>query len=203
MEEGTEFLSRLAEGGVLPQFTSCCPAWVNYCEKMAPDILPHLSSCKSPQQMFGAVMKQYFAKQLGRPAGAPVLRVHHALQRQEVRGKRPEFTAGGIPDVDAVLTTNDIIEMFAEKHLDPRRHQAAPVDAFFGKVSGAGIIFGASGGVAEAALRLAAERITDNRMESFSYEGVRGLQGVKETNVTLGDRRFAWPWSAACRTPSS
>ena len=89
--------------------------------------------------------------------------------------------------MDTVLTTNDIIAMFAERHIDPRDVKPVPVDAFFGKVSGAGIIFGASGGVAEAALRLAAERVTGRRLESFSYEGVRGLKGVKETNVTLGD----------------
>jgi len=187
MEEGTEFLSRLAEGGVLPQITSCCPAWVNYCEKMAPDILPHLSSCRSPQQMFGAVMKQYFARQLkARPETLHFVSVMPCNAKKYEAG-RPEFSPEGIPDVDTVMTTNDLIQMFAERHIDPRTIRPVPVDAFFGKVSGAGIIFGASGGVAEAALRLAAERVTGRRMESFSYEGVRGLQGVKETKVTLGD----------------
>ncbi|MDD5170995.1 MAG: [FeFe] hydrogenase, group A, partial [Syntrophales bacterium] len=187
MEEGTEFLTRMAEGGVLPQITSCCPAWVNYCEKMAPDILSHLSSCKSPQQMFGTVIKQYFARQL---------KVHPELlyfvsimpcNAKKYEARRPEFGNEGIPDVDMVLTTTDIITMFAERHIDPRTLVPEPVDTFFGNVSGAGIIFGASGGVAEAALRLAAERITGRRLDSFAYEGVRGLQGVKETNVHLGD----------------
>ncbi|MCU0575842.1 MAG: [FeFe] hydrogenase, group A [Desulfobacterota bacterium] len=189
MEEGTEFLSRLAEGGVLPQITSCCPAWVNYCEKMAPDILPHLSSCKSPQQMFGAVMKHYFAKQLKvRPELLYFVSIM-PCNAKKYEARRPEFTAEGTPDVDAVLTTNDIIEMFMDKHVDPRAVKPVPVDAFFGKVSGAGIIFGASGGVAEAALRLAAERVTGKRLEGFNYEGVRGLEGVKETTVTLGDTK--------------
>jgi formate dehydrogenase major subunit len=187
MEEGTEFLSRLAEGGVLPQITSCCPAWVNYCEKMAPDILPHLSSCKSPQQMFGAVMKQYFAKQLKVPPELLYFVSIMPCNAKKYEARRPEFSTGPIPDVDTVLTTTDVIEMFTEKHVDPCTIKPLPVDAFFGKVSGAGIIFGASGGVAEAALRLAAERVTGKRLDSFSYEGVRGLQGVKETNVTLGD----------------
>ena len=187
MEEGTEFLSRLAEGGVLPQITSCCPAWVNYCEKMAPDILPHLSSCKSPQQMFGAVMKQYFARQLKvRPEMLYFVSIMPCNAKKYEAG-RPEFAPEGIPDVDTVLTTNDLIAMFAERHIDPTNVTPVPVDAFFGKISGAGVIFGASGGVAEAALRLAAERVTGKRMESFNYEGVRGLQGVKETKVTLGE----------------
>jgi formate dehydrogenase major subunit len=187
MEEGTEFLSRLAEGGVLPQITSCCPAWVNYCEKTAPDILPHLSSCKSPQQMFGAVMKQYFAKQLNlRPELLYFVSIM-PCNAKKYEAMRPEFKTDHIQDVDKVLTTWDIMTMLEEKNIDPRQITLAPVDAFFGKVSGAGIIFGASGGVAEAALRLAAERVMGKRMESFAYEGVRGLQGVKETTVVLGD----------------
>ncbi|HPR56604.1 MAG TPA: [FeFe] hydrogenase, group A [Deltaproteobacteria bacterium] len=187
MEEGTEFLSRLAEGGVLPQITSCCPAWINYCEKVAPDILPHLSSCKSPQQMFGAVMKQYFAKQMKVRPELLYFASIMPCNAKKYEARRPEFSNDGIPDVDAVLTTNDIIEMFTERHVDPLTIKPVPVDAFFGKVSGAGIIFGASGGVAEAALRLAAERVTGKRLDSFNYDGVRGLQGVKETTVTLGD----------------
>ncbi|MDA8126521.1 MAG: [FeFe] hydrogenase, group A [Deltaproteobacteria bacterium] len=186
MEEGTEFLSRLAEGGVLPQITSCCPAWVNYCEKMAPDILPHLSSCKSPQQMFGAVMQGYFARQLKvRPEKLYFVSIM-PCNAKKYEAARPEFMTDGVPDVDVVLTTNDLITLFAERHIDPRQVKPVPVDAFFGKVSGAGIIFGASGGVAEAALRLAAERVTGRQLESFDYEGVRGLSGVKETKVTLG-----------------
>ena len=187
MEEGTEFLSRLAEGGVMPQITSCCPAWINYCEKTAPDILPHLSSCRSPQQMFGAVMKQYFSKQLKvRPDQLYFVSIM-PCNAKKYEARRPEFFSDNVPDVDAVLTTNDIIEMFTERHVDPCTTEPVPVDAFFGKVSGAGIIFGASGGVAEAALRLAAERVTGKRLDSFNYEGVRGLEGVKETNVQLGD----------------
>jgi len=171
---------------VLPQITSCCPAWVNYCEKMAPDILPHLSSCKSPQQMFGTVMKQYFAKQLKmRPELLYFVSIM-PCNAKKYEARRAEFKTGGIPDVDTVLTTNDIIDMFTERHIDPHSVKPVPVDAFFGKVSGAGIIFGASGGVAEAALRLAAERVTGKRLDSFNYEGVRGLKGVKETEVTLG-----------------
>ncbi|MRR16506.1 MAG: FAD-dependent oxidoreductase [Deltaproteobacteria bacterium] len=187
MEEGTEFLSRLAEGGVLPQITSCCPAWVNYCEKMAPDILPHLSSCKSPQQMFGAVMKRYFARELKvRPELLYFVSIM-PCNAKKYESMRPEFKTDHLQDVDKVLTTWDVMTMLAEKNIDPRKVQPIPVDAFFGKVSGAGIIFGASGGVAEAALRLAAERVMGKRMESFNYEGVRGLQGVKETTIKLGD----------------
>jgi formate dehydrogenase major subunit len=189
MEEGTEFLSRLAEGGILPQITSCCPAWVNYCEKMAPDILPHLSSCKSPQQMFGAVMKQYFAKQLKmRPELLYFVSIM-PCNAKKYEAMRPEFKTDNIADVDRVLTTLDVMTMLQEINIDPRSVKPVPVDAFFGKVSGAGIIFGASGGVAEAALRLAAERVLGKRMESFAYEGVRGLQGVKEATIILGESK--------------
>lgn len=187
MEEGTEFLSRLAEGGVLPQITSCCPAWINYCEKVAPDILPHLSSCKSPQQMFGAVMKQYFAKQLKVMPEMLYFVSVMPCNAKKYEAARPEFKTDNIQDVDKVLTTWDVMMMLDEKNIDPRAVKPVPVDAFFGRASGAGIIFGASGGVAEAALRLAAERVVGKRMESFSYEGVRGLEGVKETTVSLGD----------------
>ncbi len=189
MEEGTEFLSRLAEGGVLPQITSCCPAWINYCEKMAPDILPHLSSCKSPQQMFGAVMKQYFAKQMKvRPELLYFVSIM-PCNAKKYESMRPEFKTGHLQDVDKVLTTWDVMNMLKEKNIDPKNISPQPVDGFFGKVSGAGIIFGASGGVAEAALRLAAERVMGKRMESFTYEGVRGLQGVKETTISLGETK--------------
>ncbi|HOW53188.1 MAG TPA: NAD(P)-binding protein [Syntrophorhabdaceae bacterium] len=187
MEEGTEFLSRVAEGGVLPQITSCCPAWVNYCEKMAPDILPHLSSCKSPQQMFGSVMKQYFARQLKVPPEHLFFVSVMPCNAKKYEARRPEFNQGGFSDVDAVLTTTEVIKMFEERGMDPKTIKPVPVDAFFGKVSGAGVIFGASGGVAEAALRLAAERVIGKRMEGFTYEQVRGLNGVKETTIKLGD----------------
>lgn len=187
MEEGTEFLSRIAEGGVLPQITSCCPAWVNYCEKMAPDILPHLSSCRSPQQMFGSVMKHYFARQLNVAPESLFFVSIMPCNAKKYEARRPEFNQEGIADVDAVMTTSEIITMFEERGMDPRTFKPVPVDAFFGKVSGAGIIFGASGGVAEAALRLAAERVIGKRMDSFTYEQVRGLTGVKETTISLGE----------------
>ena len=188
MEEGTEFLTRLAQGGVLPQFTSCCPAWINYCEKVAPDLLPHLSSCKSPQQMFGSVVKEYFAKQLGaRPESLYFVSIM-PCNAKKYESKRPEFSHDGVPDVDAVLTTNDIIEMFEQKQIDPRTLKPAELDTPFGNVSGAGIIFGASGGVAEAALRLAAERILDRRLDSVEYHEVRGLAGIKEAAFTLNGK---------------
>ncbi len=189
MEEGTEFLSRIAEGGILPQITSCCPAWVNYCEKLAPDILPHLSSCRSPQQMFGSVMKHYFARQMKVPPERLFFVSVMQCNAKKYEARRPEFNREGIADVDAVLTTTEVIRLFEERGMDPRTFNPVPVDAFFGKISGAGIIFGASGGVAEAALRLAAERVMGKRMEGFTYEQVRGLNGVKETTINLGETK--------------
>jgi formate dehydrogenase major subunit len=187
MEEGTEFLTRLSQGGTLPQFTSCCPAWINYCEKVAPDLLPHLSSCKSPQQMFGSVVKEYYAGQRKLPAESLYFVSVMPCNAKKYESKRAEFSNGVMPDVDAVLTTNEIIDMFADKRIDP--HVLAPVelDTPFGNTSGAGIIFGASGGVAEAALRLAAERISGHRVPNVEYRDVRGLQGIKEATVTVND----------------
>jgi len=137
--------------------------------------------------MFGAVMKQYFAKELKvRPELLYFVSIM-PCNAKKYEAMRPEFKTDHLQDVDKVLTTWDVITMLAEKNIDPRTVKPIPIDAFFGKVSGAGIIFGASGGVAEAALRLAAEKVTGNRMESLSYESVRGLQGVKETTIVLGD----------------
>jgi len=139
--------------------------------------------------MFGAVMKQYFAKQLKvRPELLYFVSIM-PCNAKKYESMRPEFKTNNIQDVDKVLTTSDVINMFAEKNIDPHKITPVPVDAFFGKVSGAGIIFGASGGVAEAALRLAAERVIGKRMDSFAYEGVRGLQGVKETTISLGESK--------------
>ena len=188
MEEGTEFLSRVSSGQRLPQFTSCCPAWVQYCEKVAPDLLNLLSSCKSPQQMFGAVVKEYFAKQID----APRERLHFVsimpCNAKKYEAKRPEFAKDGSADVDTVLTTNDILQMFEEKNVDFLALEPRELDQPFGKVSGAGIIFGASGGVSEAALRLAADKISGERLENVEYEDVRGLKGIKEARVRIGDK---------------
>ena len=132
-------------------------------------------------------MKQYFAKQLKVRSEQLYFVSVMPCNAKKYESMRPEFGTNNVQDVDKVLTTWDVMCMLSEKHIDPLTISPVPVDAFFGKVSGAGIIFGASGGVAEAALRLAAERVMGKRMDSFAYEEVRGLQGVKETAVTLGD----------------
>jgi len=135
------------------------------------------------------VMKQYFAKQLKvRPELLYFVSIM-PCNAKKYEAMRPEFKTDNIADVDRVLTTMDVMTMLQEINIDPRTIKPVPVDAFFGKVSGAGIIFGASGGVAEAALRLAAERVMGQRMESFAYEGVRGLQGVKEATIILGESK--------------
>lgn len=188
MEEGTEFLSRVTGGGILPQFTSCCPAWVNYCEKVAPDLLQHLSSCKSPQQMFGAIVKQYFARRIDVPAERLYFVSVMPCNAKKFEAKRPEFKHDGHPDIDSVMTTNDILQLFSEKKIDFSELHPQELDQPFGQVSGAGIIFGASGGVAEASLRMAADKITGERLESIEYEDVRGLKGIKEAKVRLGEK---------------
>ena len=189
MEEGTEFLTRVSQGGVLPQFTSVALLGSTIAKKMAPDLLPHLSSCKSPQQMFGTVMKEYFARKLGiRPELLYFVSIM-PCNAKKYEAKRPEFSHEGVPDVDAVLTTNEVISVFKERGIDPRRIRPVDLDTPFGNVSGAGPYSGASGGVAEAALRLAAERITEKRLDDVEYRNVRGLRVSKKL-------LFRWeiPW---------
>ncbi len=173
----------------MPQITSCCPAWVNYCEKMAPDILPNLSSCKSPQQMFGAVMKRYFAKQLRvRPELLCFISIM-PCNAKKYDASRPEFRSGDVPDVDIVMTTTDVIAMFEERHIDPLSIKPLPVDAFFGKVTAAGIIFGATR-VAEGALRWHRED-HGRRMESFNYKACGGCRIKRQVRLGETDVRLA------------
>lgn len=189
VEETSEFLERLANGGEkghLPQFTSCCPAWVNGIERRYPDLIPHLSTCKSPQQMMGALVKH----QLPTPdeRRRVVVSVVPCLAKK-YEARRPEFAPEGIPDVDAVLTTTELIEMVELARLDVREVVPADFDEPFRRVSGAGMLFGVSGGVAEAALRMAAERLTGQGLEGrLDFTEVRGLRGFKEAEVRLGER---------------
>ncbi len=187
IEETTEFLDRVGSGGVMPQFTSCCPGWVNLVEKRYPGLIPHLSSCRSPQQMMGATVKNHFAKAYGIPLeNLFVVSIVPCLAKK-YEAARPEFAPGGVRDVDAVLTTTEFIEMLDMVRLDPN---LVPPDAFdepYSRVTGAGVIFGASGGVAEAALRMAVEKLTGERHpDHLEFTAVRGLEGIKEATIVAG-----------------
>lgn len=185
MEEGTEFLNRLNNGGTLPLITSCCPAWVKYCETYAYDELEHLSSAKSPQQMFGAVIKTYFAKKENiDPADICSVSVMPCTAKK-FECKRPEFNDSGYQDVDISITVVELAKMIRTAGIDFDDLDDHPFDSPFGLGSGAGQIFGSTGGVMEAALRTVSEVVTGKPLQKLEFEAVRGLDSVRESELTL------------------
>ena len=187
MEEGHELLHRLQNKGVLPMVTSCSPGWVNFIELMYPDLLPHLSTAKSPQQMFGALAKTYYAEKTGIDVKNIVSVSIMPCTAKKAEAVRPEFTTNGVQDVDFVLTTRELGRMIKESGIDFAALPAEEYDAPFGISTGAGVIFGSSGGVMEAALRTVAEVVTGKTLESIDFKEVRGLAGIKEAAVPIGD----------------
>ncbi|MDD3652902.1 MAG: [FeFe] hydrogenase, group A [Desulfotomaculaceae bacterium] len=184
VEETTEFLNRIEKKGVMPQFTSCCPGWVNFVERRYPEIIPHLSSCKSPQMMMGATVKNHYTRLSGiDKEDLYVVSIVPCIAKI-AEADRPEFAPGGIRDVDAVLTSSQMLEMVNLKRIDPAEIIPQEFDEPYKQVSGAGILFGASGGVAEAALRMAVEKLTGKVLtEQLDFEEIRGFEGVKESTV--------------------
>jgi formate dehydrogenase major subunit len=189
MEETTEFLTRLNSGGVMPQFTSCCPGWVNMVEKRYPELIPHLSSCKSPQQMMGATVKNHFATKYGVNLDNLYVVSIVPCMAKKYEAAREELAPGGVRDVDAVITTTEFLEMLSRVRIDPTKVTPSSFDEPYSRVTGAGVLFGASGGVAEAALRMAVEKLTGKVIENqLNFIEVRGLTGLKEATVMVGDR---------------
>lgn len=188
MEEGTELLERLQNGGKLPLITSCSPGWIKFCEHNFPDFLDNLSSCKSPHQMFGALLKTYYAKREGiDPKKMFVVSVMPCTAKK-FESSREEMECGGLRDVDAVLTTRELARMIKEAGI---RFANLPDEAFdnpFSEASGAGVIFGATGGVTEAALRTVYEIVEKKPLDKLEFESVRGTDGIKEATVTLGGK---------------
>ena len=189
MEETTEFLNRVNSGGVMPQFTSCCPGWVNLVERRYPGLIPHLSSCKSPQQMMGATVKHHFGRLYNvKPEDLYVVSIVPCLAKQ-YEAARPEMAPDGIRDVDAVLTTQEFLSMIPMVRLDLSEVEPAEFDPPYSRVSGAGVIFGASGGVAEAALRMAVEQMTGQVLvDQLDFTEVRGVAGFKQAEVEAGGK---------------
>ena len=185
MEEGTELLSRINNGGVLPMITSCSPGWIKYCETFYPDFIPNLSTCKSPNQMQGAVTKTYFAKQNDLdPRDIYVVSVMPCTAKKfEIA--RPEFGRDGYRDVDANLTTRELARMIRQAGLDFAHLPEEEFDDMLGESSGAGVIFGVTGGVMEAALRTVVDVLTGEDMPRLEYADVRGLEGIKEATVNV------------------
>lgn len=185
MEEGTELLNRINSGGVLPMITSCSPGWIKYCEHFYPDFIPNLSTCKSPNQMQGAVTKTYFAKQNDLdPRDIYVVSVMPCTAKKfEIA--RPEFGRDGYRDVDANLTTRELARMIRQAGLDFAHLPEEEFDDMLGESSGAGVIFGVTGGVMEAALRTVVDVLTGEDMPRLEYADVRGLEGIKEATVSV------------------
>ena len=185
MEEGTELLNRINNGGVLPMITSCSPGWIKYCETFYPDFIPNLSTCKSPNQMQGAVTKTYFAKQNDLdPRDIYVVSVMPCTAKKfEIA--RPEFGRDGYRDVDANLTTRELARMIRQAGLDFVHLPEEEFDDMLGESTGAGVIFGVTGGVMEAALRTVVDVLTGEDMPRLEYGDVRGLEGIKEATVSV------------------
>ncbi|MCX7748723.1 MAG: NADH-dependent [FeFe] hydrogenase, group A6 [Clostridia bacterium] len=187
MEEGTELIHRIQNGGKLPLITSCSPGWIKFCEHNFPEFLDNLSSCKSPHEMFGAVLKSYYAEKMGiDPAKVYVVSIMPCTAKK-FEAQRPEMSATGYPDVDVVLTTRELARMIREAAIDFTELPERQFDDPMGEASGAGVIFGATGGVMEAALRTVAEILSGKSIDNIEYAQVRGVEGIKEATVQVGD----------------
>ncbi|MBQ4073295.1 MAG: iron hydrogenase small subunit [Clostridia bacterium] len=188
MEEGTEFLGRLNNGGVLPMMTSCSPAWIKFVEHNYPEFIPNLSSCKSPQQMFGAICKTYYAEKMGiDPKDMVVVSVMPCTAKKFEKG-RDYQNAAGVPDIDIALTTRELAKLIKRFGIIFNELEDSAFDAPLGIASTAGLLFGATGGVMEAALRTLADVLEGKSLENIDYTDVRGTKGIKEATVTLAGK---------------
>lgn len=185
IEEAHEFLGRVQNGGVLPLMTSCSPGWIKYCEHYYPDQLEHLSSCKSPQQMFGAVAKTYYAEKMGLDPKDIVCVSVMPCTAKKFEIDRDDQNAAGVPDVDISITTRELARLIRKLGIDFKSLPDEPFDDPLGESTGAGVIFGATGGVMEAALRTAVETLTGEELENVEFQEVRGTQGIKEATYNV------------------
>lgn len=187
MEEAAELVHRIRTGGPLPLLTSCSPGWIKYVEEFHPDFVGNLSTCKSPQQMLGALIKSYLAEREGRDAVDIYSVAVMPCTAKKFEAGRPELARHGLPDVDAVLTTRELLRLIRLRGLDPARVDPEPADSPFGERSSAGKLFGATGGVAEAALRTAHFLLTGQELPATRLKAVRGLDAVKQATVPIGE----------------
>ncbi len=185
MEEAHEFLDRVQNGGVLPMITSCSPGWIKYCEHYYPELIPHLSTCKSPQQMFGATMKTWYAQKLGMDPKDMVVVGVMPCTAKKFETKRPDQAASGYPDVDIAITTRELARMIESAGIFFKHLPDEEFDNPFGESTGAATIFGATGGVMEAALRTAVETLTGETLDSVDFKEVRGMENIKEASYDV------------------
>ncbi len=189
MEEGTEFIDRIKNGGKLPMITSCSPGWIKFCEHNYPDFLDNLSSCKSPHEMFGAIIKSYYAEKMGiNPADIYVVSVMPCTAKK-YEAQREEMKGTGYRDVDAVITTRELAKMIKECGIDFVKLDNEEFDNPFGPATGAGVIFGATGGVMEAAIRTVYEILEGKAMDNIEFAAVRGTEGIKEAEVEVAGKK--------------
>jgi NADH-quinone oxidoreductase subunit G/NADP-reducing hydrogenase subunit HndD len=187
MEEASELVHRIKHGGTLPMLTSCCPAWVKFYEHQFTDMLDIPSTCQSPQFLVGAIAKTYYAEKLKLdPAKIEVVSIMPCVAKK-AEAARPELTKDEESNVDTVITTREFATMLKEAGIDFANLQPAEFDSILGESSGAGVIFGATGGVIEAATRTAYEWITGETLESVDFHALRGMEGLREASVDIGD----------------
>lgn len=185
MEESHELLERVQNKGVLPMITSCSPGWIKYCEHYYPEQIPHLSTCKSPQQMFGATIKTWYAEKTGiDPANIVVVGIMPCTAKK-FETQRDDQSASGYPDVDYALTTRELARMIESAGIFFPKLPDEEFDSPLGEGTGAAVIFGATGGVMEAALRTAVEKLTGEELQSLDFTEVRGTKGIKEASYTV------------------
>ena len=187
VEEATELIGRIQNKGVLPMITSCSPGWIKFCEHYFPDFVDNLSTCKSPQQMFGAVVKTYYAEKMGWDPKDIFMVSAIPCTAKKFEVTRPDECASGLPDVDVAITTREVGRMIRKAGINFRALEDEKFDDPFAIGSGAGAIFGATGGVMEAALRYAAEIILGTKLEKVDFTEVRGTEGIKLASYKLGD----------------
>ncbi|MGI5859860.1 MAG: [FeFe] hydrogenase, group A, partial [Tepidanaerobacteraceae bacterium] len=186
LEEGSEFLDRLQNGGKLPLMTSCSPGWIKFCEHYYPEFLENLSTCKSPQQMFGALVKTFYAEKMGLDPSKIFSVSIMPCTAKKYECLRPEMNSSGYQDVDVVLTTRELSRMLKEAGVDVNKLPEGEFDEPLGISTGAAAIFGATGGVMEAALRTIYEIVTGKELENIDFSEVRGVEGVKEATIDVG-----------------
>ncbi|MDX9722367.1 MAG: NADH-dependent [FeFe] hydrogenase, group A6 [Myxococcota bacterium] len=190
MEEASELAHRIANGGVLPMMTSCSPGWIRFVEQFFPDRIPNLSTCKSPQQMLGAIVKSHFAEKNGLSPKDIYSVSLMPCTAKKMEAARPEMIHDGVADIDAVLTTREAARLIRRFGVDLLHVDPEPADAPFGQRSTAGKLFGGSGGVMEAALRTAHYLLTGKDLERLEFDALRGLDGFKQTSVEIAGKRI-------------
>ena len=190
MEEANEFIERLTKGGILPMITSCSPGWVRFAEKNYPDLLDHLSSCKSPHQMFGAIIKSYFAQKYNvEPSKIVTVSIMPCIAKK-YEASREEMEVDTLRDVDYVLTTRELARMIRQANINFNSLEDGDFDIPMGDASGAGAIFGTTGGVMEAAIRTAVDTLEGKSLEKVKYEAVRGEKEIKEATLQIAGKEI-------------